>query len=108
MERGLPQGDISVRLTATLLLLGTFGSAAAAADSCSPHCDYNHYYGPYLFSYEEPGLYGYPVCSRTGNCSPFLAYGRSPYWSFSYTVEQRGRITIRFPRVRAPRSTGFR
>ncbi|HEX2652212.1 MAG TPA: hypothetical protein VHN11_00985 [Xanthobacteraceae bacterium] len=55
----------------------------AAADQCDPHCDYNHDYGPYKFSYVAPGgvnypfvpgLIGYPLCAPGGNCAPWLLY----------------------------------
>jgi hypothetical protein len=87
-----------MRLPLILVCLCTLGSLARAAE-CAPHCDYNHYFGPYLFSYEEPGLYAYPVCPRNGRCSPFLAYFRAPYATMSYAtstpVARRGRIEIR-------------
>ena len=65
--------------------LGT--GPASAANDCSPHCDYWHYYGPYDFSYISPGLLGYPRCDRQGNCSPDLIY--------VYPNHRYGRITIR-------------
>ena len=46
----------------------------ALAYDCAPHCDYVHDYGPYDFSYVYPGLSGWPVCDREGNCSPYLVY----------------------------------
>jgi hypothetical protein len=60
---------------------------APAADDCSPHCDYWHYYGPYDFSYISPGLVAYPRCDRQGDCSPHLIY--------VYPNHRYGRITIR-------------
>jgi hypothetical protein len=48
----------------------------AFAYDCAPHCDYVHDYGPYDFSWVAPGLVGYPVCDRHGNCSPHLLYRR--------------------------------
>jgi hypothetical protein len=69
------------------LLIAT---ATAAAAECYPNCDYNHYYGPYDFTYVRPGLYGNPICGPRGECSPYLVY--------SYPVRPRGRIEIRFPR----------
>jgi hypothetical protein len=65
-------------------------TATAAAAECYPNCDYNHYYGPYDFTYVRPGLYGHPICGPRGECSPYLVY--------SYSVPPRGRIEIRFRR----------
>jgi hypothetical protein len=63
------------------------GVAPASAADCSTHCDYWHYYGPYDFSYISPGLVGYPICDRQGNCSPHLIY--------VHPNQLRRRITIR-------------
>ena len=70
------------------------GTSAVAAAECFPHCDYTHYYGPFDFTYIQPGLFGYPLCDPRGNCSPQLAYSTAGI--------RRGRITVRFPRVTAP------
>jgi hypothetical protein len=77
-------------------ILGFFLVApdAALAEDCAPHCDYWHYYGPYDFSYIKPGMLGYPICDRQGNCSPYLVY--------TYAGRRYGRITIR------PASKGMR
>jgi hypothetical protein len=76
--------------------LGTWsGTRAVSAAECFPHCDYSHYYGPFDFTYVQPGLFGYPLCGPRGNCSPQLAYSTSGV--------RRGRITVRFPRVTALR-----
>ena len=69
------------RAFAAAVLSLAFGSGIAWATDCSPHCDYNHDYGPYDFSYVRPGLVGYPVCDWQGNCAPRLVYrytGRRP------------------------------
>jgi len=71
------------------------GAPAVSAAECFPHCDYTHYYGPFDFTYIQPGLFGYPRCNAQGNCSPQLAY--------SATGFRPGRITVRFPRVKAIR-----
>lgn len=71
---------------AALCLLFLFGSGAVLAEDCSPHCDYWHNYGPYDFTYIEPGLWGWPVCNRQGNCSPHLVY--------TYQGQRHRRITI--------------
>ena len=63
-----------------------FGSEVVLAD-CSERCDHYHDYGPYDFSYIRPGLLGWPVCDRQGNCSPYLIYTHPGY--------QRGQITVR-------------
>jgi hypothetical protein len=76
--------------------LGTwFGTGPVSAAECFPHCDYTHYYGPFDFTYVEPGLFGYPLCGQRGNCAPQLAYSTSGF--------RRGRITVRFPRLTAVR-----
>src|SRR5262249_7500417 len=72
-----------------------FGTGAVAAAECLPYCDYNHYYGPFDFTYVQPGLFGYPLCGPRGNCSPQLVY--------STTGFRRGRITVLFPRLTAVR-----
>jgi hypothetical protein len=71
------------------------GTHPVSAAECFPHCDYTNYYGPFDFTYVQPGLFGYPLCGPRGNCSPQLAY--------STTGVRRGRITVRFPRITAAR-----
>jgi hypothetical protein len=80
-------------------LLGTpfVGTRSAVAEECFPACDYTHYYGPSAFTYVRPGLYGYPRCGPRGECSPHLVYSTT-----GYPTGYPGRITIRFPRARAP------
>jgi hypothetical protein len=73
-------------LAVAVLSFLIFGSGTVLAEDCSPHCDYWHYYGPSDFSYIQPGLFGYPICDRQGNCSPRLVYTNSG--------RQHGRITI--------------
>jgi hypothetical protein len=75
------------------------GTGPAAAAECYPRCDYNHDYGPRDFTYVRPGLFGYGVCGPFGNCTPWPVYSTSgnPFY-------RRGRIEIRFPRARLPRS----
>jgi hypothetical protein len=77
-------------------------SGVALAYDCAPHCDYTHDYGPYDFSYLAPGLVGYPVCDRHGNCSPYLVYRRfgRPWPGIDITV----RPTRARPIARRPRS----
>lgn len=74
------------------------GPGKARAAECYPHCDYNHYYGPYDFSYVRPGLYAYPVCDPRGRCAPYLAY----YGSGELGVRS-GNIIVTFPRRTRPR-----
>jgi len=75
------------------ILLGW--TPASARIDCAPHCDYNHYYGPYDFTYEQPGLYGTPRCGPNGNCSPYLDY---------FIGYPRARVVIRpRPRTLPPR-----
>jgi hypothetical protein len=79
------------RFAATLIGSYFFAVCGAAAVECAPRCDYNHFYGPYDFTYVKPGLYAYPVCDARGQCSPYLVYS-GPV--------RRGRIEVRFPRRR--------
>jgi hypothetical protein len=67
--------------------LFVLGASAASAEDCSPHCDYWHNYGPYDFSYIQPGLVGYPRCDARGQCSPYLVY--------VYPGHRHGRVTVR-------------
>ena len=71
-----------------LVVLTLCSAGPSLAAECFPYCDYNHYYGPYDFTYVKPGLYGYPTCGPRGYCLPWLAYsvaGRRP----------RGNIEVR-------------
>jgi len=78
-----------------LAFLGSFwfGTSIVSAAECFPYCDYTHYYGPFDFTYVQPGLFGSPLCGARGNCSAHLVY--------STTGVRRGRITVRFPRATA-------
>jgi hypothetical protein len=76
-----------LRCLAAAILSAGFVVAPAAADNCSPHCDYWHNYGPYDFSYISPGLVGYPRCDPQGNCSPYLTY--------VYPGHRRERVIVR-------------
>jgi hypothetical protein len=84
--------NVPNHLALAFLAFFGIGTGAVSAAECFPHCDYTHYYGPFNFTYIEPGLFGYPLCDVRGNCSPQLAY--SPV--------RRGRITVQFPRVTTP------
>jgi hypothetical protein len=67
------------------VLLG--GSAPASAEiDCTPYCDFVHYYGPLDFTYVRPGLFAYPRCGPSGDCSPYLVSSSRRYV---------GRITVR-------------
>jgi hypothetical protein len=88
--RKLPH-HLALAFLASLWLGTWFGTGAVSAEECFPHCDYRHYYGPYDFTYVQPGLFAYPRCDLRGDCSPQLAY--------STTGFRRGRITVRFPRL---------
>jgi hypothetical protein len=96
-----PSAGLGAALSGICLCAGLYagigaGASAASAAECYPHCDYNHYYGPYDFSYIRPGLYAYPVCGPRGRCAPHLVYG--------YSGLRYGTIEVRFPRrTRAPR-----
>jgi hypothetical protein len=74
-------------LAATVFGLAMLAAGAASAENCGNHCDFWHNYGPYDYSYISPGLLGYPICDRAGNCAPHLAY--------VYPGRRYGRITIR-------------
>ena len=64
-----------------------FGSGPAWAEiDCAPYCDFNHYYGPHDFTYVRPGLFLYPRCGPSGDCSPYLVSSSRRYY---------GRITVR-------------
>jgi len=77
-----------LRLPAAALFgLVLAGSGAASAEQCYPVCDYYHDYGPQDFTYVRPGLYGFPRCGPSGDCSPYLVY--------TYPIRRQGRITIR-------------
>ena len=67
------------------------GTRAVSAAECFPYCDFTHYYGPFDFTYVQPGLFGRPLCGPRGNCSPHLVYSTSGF--------RQGRITVRFPRA---------
>ena len=83
------------KILATAIILGAaLTTGAAPAENCGNTCDYNHYYGPADYTYIQPGLYGYPVCDRLGNCAPHQVY--------VYSGRPRGRIIIR-PARRAVR-----
>jgi hypothetical protein len=73
-------------LTVAGFILGWPGIAFAY--DCAPHCDYVHDYGPVDLSWVSPGLFGYPVCDREGNCSPHLVYRRfgQPWPGVAITV----------------------
>jgi len=61
-------------------------SPAAAEVGCVPYCDFTHYYGPHDFTYVRPGLFAYPYCGPSGDCSPYLV---------SSTRRYLGRVTVR-------------
>jgi hypothetical protein len=87
----------SVRFSAAMCaVFFSLGAPAAPAAECYPHCDYNHYYGPYDFTYVRPGLYAYPRCGPRGECSPYLDEAGSG-------VRRGPQIYIRFPRRSATR-----
>jgi hypothetical protein len=84
--------DMSARLLICVVAFICLETCAVAAAECFPYCDYTHYYGPFDFTYEEPGLFGYPRCGLRGNCSPHLVYSTAGI--------RRGRITVRFMRAK--------
>jgi hypothetical protein len=96
LRRPLPGSFVTAAVLA--ILAGGPAGHAVAEEWCFPHCDYVHYYGPYDFTYNQPGLYGYPQqCGPHGDCTPHLAYVTG--------VPRRlpaGRITVRLPRLMTP------
>ena len=83
-------------LACAWISLGLAPKPADAAE-CYPRCDYNHYYGPYDFSYVRPGLYAYPICDPRGRCAPHLLYYRSGELGV-----RSGNIIVTFPRRTRP------
>ncbi|HTV36518.1 MAG TPA: hypothetical protein VMF12_08805 [Xanthobacteraceae bacterium] len=73
---------------AVLCFLVSASAVAFAYDDCAPHCDYVHDYGPYDYSWVAPGLAGFPICDRQGNCAPHLVYRRfgHPWPEITITV----------------------
>jgi hypothetical protein len=59
---------------ATIAVLALAGACPAAAQDCAPYCDFTHDYGPYDLTWSRPGLYAYPVCGPSGDCSPYAVY----------------------------------
>lgn len=70
---------------AVAVILAVLCGPAAAEVACAPYCDFTHYYGHYDFTWVRPGLFLYPRCGPSGDCSPHLI-SSSRY---------RGRVTIR-------------
>jgi hypothetical protein len=78
-------------IAATLALMLCFAAQPAAAEvDCAPNCDFTHYYGPYDYTWVRPGLYLYPRCGPSGNCSPYVIA----------SSRFRGRVTVRLVRPR--------
>jgi hypothetical protein len=75
---------IAAAIAAFLLLFAP--RPASAEVGCAPYCDFTHYYGPQDFTYVRPGLFVYPRCGPSGECSPYLV---------SSWQRLRGRITVR-------------
>ena len=67
------------------VILAALCGPAAAEVGCFPYCDFTHYYGPYDYTWVRPGLFLYPRCGPSGDCSPYVI-GSSRF---------RGRVTIR-------------
>jgi hypothetical protein len=86
MRRFHGWSDMRISFAAAVCALLLLGLEAALAEDCSPHCEYWHYYGPYDFTYIQPGLFAYPVCDRQGTCSPHLVY--------TYSGHPHGRIIV--------------
>jgi len=87
-------------LPPAVLCLLLSASGMAFAFDCAPYCDYNHDYGPYDLSWVSPGLAGYPVCDRQGNCSPYLVYRRfgRPWPGITITVRPTNRARLKAQR----------
>jgi hypothetical protein len=82
--------------TALLTFAAISPGPTRAEQLCYPHCDYTHYYGPFDFTYIQPGLFAWPRCGPQGDCAPHLAYTAG-------VRRPAGRITVRFPRAMPPR-----
>jgi hypothetical protein len=89
LQRLTPENGMREALS--VVLASIFLTGVAAAEECAPYCDYRHDYGPFKFTYVQPGSYGYAICASDGDCSPRLVYSASGF--------RRGRITIQ-PRLR--------
>lgn len=76
-----------VRLAVLCIL--SCAPAIASAQDCAPHCDYVHDYGPYDYSWVSPGLVGYPICDRAGNCLPHLVYRKFGHPGPGITIRVR-------------------
>jgi len=88
------RGAVAAAMVCGFALAGGAPRPAAAAE-CAPHCDYNHRYGPYDFTYVRPGLFAYPLCDALGRCAPRLVYVQSG--------RPTGNVEVRFPRRPQPR-----
>jgi hypothetical protein len=90
------EGNMPTLIAAALAAFLLVAPGPASAEiGCAPYCDFTHYYGPQDFTYVRPGLYAYPRCGPSGDCSPYLV---SSWQRF------RGRITVRsLARPRRPR-----
>ena len=99
MPTGIPQlrpSSLPGVLAAVLAVaLAIAVRPAAAQVSCAPYCDFTHFYGPFDFTWVRPGLFLYPSCVPSGECSPFLIY--------SPRVPFRGRVTVHLLRPRRAR-----
>jgi hypothetical protein len=96
MLTGLLTGPALPKRFAAAILAVLAGTGAAAAEqACFPHCDYVHYYGPYDFTWAQPGLFAWPQCGAQGDCAPHLTYTTGTLRRIQHT----GRITVRFPRI---------
>ena len=91
--QGRPMSRTIAIVAAALALFA--GGPAAAEVGCAPYCDFTHYYGPHDFTYVRPGLFAYPYCGPSGDCSPYLVSSSRRYI---------GRVTVRtFVRPVRPR-----
>jgi hypothetical protein len=78
--------DAMPRLIAAAAFLLAASLPCMAEVGCTPYCDFTHYYGPQDFTYVRPGLFLYPVCGPSGDCSPYLISSAQRY---------RGTVTVR-------------
>ncbi|HXW23738.1 MAG TPA: hypothetical protein VEK73_03240 [Xanthobacteraceae bacterium] len=75
---------------AVLVLIAAPCPARAEVD-CAPYCDYTHDYGPYDLTYIRPGLYAFPVCGPSGDCSPYALHTYPRYRGVRITIRPRRR-----------------
>jgi hypothetical protein len=89
-REGMGEVAMPKLIAAAVAAILAFAAGPAAAEvGCTPNCDFTHDYGPYDYTWVRPGLYLYPRCGPSGNCSPHLI--RSSRYRGSVTIRSFGR-----------------